>query len=281
MELVRWGKGAARPGGILVKNRQTSPWQHVAEWAIFAARNSCMRPYLSRVTVAWLAFLSCLTVGKAQTKTESLVWARYFLTWSFSEKFTFKQELENRVYWFPYNQHQIASRTFLNYKLGGGWQAGLGYTHFFQYQPQDPWAEQLHTALELRPQLELSNKTALNARWSLTHRYWGEFRFFEKVDGAGHAFHSLRLRYALGVQYQRGSATYSLGTEPMLNWGPGIGANIFDQNRLGGGIKYAFAPQWSVEATYLYWHQQLPSGTNFVDRHIIRLTIHHQVGQKK
>lgn len=237
--------------------------------------------YLRRLALLALLLGASNALLNAQTKTESLVWTRYFLSWSFSEKFTFKQELENRAYWFPYNQHQAMSRSFLNYKLGAGWQAGLGYTHFFQYQPQDPWASELRTALELRPQVELSNKTALNARWSLSHRYWGEFRFFEKAPGGGHAFHSLRLRYALGVQYNRGKVTYSAGTEPMLNWGPGIGANIFDQNRLSAGIKYPIAPHWAVEATYLYWHQQLPSGTNFMDRHIVRLTIHHQVGHKK
>lgn len=211
--------------------------------------------------------------GLAQTSTESLIWPRYQLDWQINDHWSVRQEVENRMYWFPFRQHQFLSRTHLLRPINNQWKWGFGYTHFFQYVPQNPWAEDLSAHLELRPQLELSNKTPLGEGFVLGHRYWAEFRFFESGDGFD--FGALRLRYNLSLGWTKNHWRITANTEPMINWGPAVRRNVFDQNRLGLAVRRKLNNRLSLETGYIHWYQQMPDGDRFTERHILRLTLFH------
>jgi hypothetical protein len=63
----------------------------------------------------------------------------------------------------------------------------------------------------------------------------------------------------------------------MLNAGPTIVYNHFDQNRIYVGIEQVLSKKFSMELGYLNWYQQTASGDRFFSRDIIRLTLFHNI----
>jgi hypothetical protein len=220
------------------------------------------------------------TYAQKNIETQQLVWLRYALKLKLSDNYQIRQELEERSYWFPFRQHQLVSRTLLDRKLGKGWNAATGFAYFRQSLPQDPDAEVLTTLTELRPQLELAYAQPLSERVILHHRYWSEFRFFEQDDG-NFNYGNNRTRYKLELRYSM-SADFSLIAfdEVHFNIGREILNNVFDQNRYGASVQYMHG-NFGLELGYINWFQQRASGTDFYQRHIIRLTLHHSISIQK
>lgn len=206
--------------------------------------------------------------------TQHLFWARYFLKLNVSSAYQARQELEERVYWFPWRQHQFMSRTHLIRKIGKGWKGGIGFTYFLQSLPHDPEVADFYTNTELRPQLELSYKQDISDKIAIEHRYWSEFRFFEEDNGA-FDYGNTRIRYRLQLKYSPLSkVTLRAFDEIFLNFGKKIVQNVFDQNRYGVSVQYMIVERFGFELGYFNWFQQRPSGVDFFKRHIVRLTIH-------
>ncbi|MFI8380252.1 DUF2490 domain-containing protein [Leeuwenhoekiella sp. NPDC079379] len=226
-----------------------------------------------------LAFSTFLNAQKT-IDHQQLLWTGYSLKLKINESYQLRQEIEERTYWFPWRQHQFIARTMAERKLSKGWSAAAGLAYLEQTSPQDPTIKSYTTTAELRPLAELAYAQELGAKLSLNHRYWGEFRFFEQPDGS-FDFGNIRARYKLELRYApTAQLTFKAFDEIHLNIGNNIVQNVFDQNRYGTSAQYMFIENLGIELGYFNWFQQRASGTDFYNRNIIRLTIHHKLKLK-
>ncbi|SDG50872.1 DUF2490 domain-containing protein [Psychroflexus sediminis] len=237
--------------------------------------------YLIWLVVLLTALCSKDALAQKNVETQELLWTRFFLEAKLSENYLIHQELEERTYWFPWRQHQFLSRTHLRRELGKGWNVGLGFTYFLQALPNDPEITDYTSRTELRPQLEIAYKQKLSEKIHVYHRYWSEFRFFEK---SGHAFEyrNNRTRYKLELRFSlTPELTLKAFDEIHINLGKKIVQNVFNQNRYGGSIQYMLKDNFGFELGYFNWFQQRKSGVDFYNRHIVRSTIRYALPMKK
>lgn len=231
--------------------------------------------------IALISLIFCeQATAQKEVETQSLLWTRYQLKADLSEKYRVRQEVERRTYWSTWQQHQLVARTFLERRLGKGWNTGVGFTYFRQTLPHKPDAEAYTIRTELRPQLELAYRHSLSDKVSIHHRYWSEFRIFEQPEG-GFEYGNNRSRYKVELQYKlRPNVSLAAFEEIHLNIGRNIVNNVFDQNRYGGSMRYDPVPALGLEFGYINWFQQRASGFEFYNRHIVRFTLHHTINFK-
>ncbi|MCB0510396.1 MAG: DUF2490 domain-containing protein [Chitinophagales bacterium] len=215
--------------------------------------------------------------AQKEISRQHLLWTRYDLNISFTPKWSIQQELEERSYFFPWKQHQFIARTNLHFKFIPNWTSSLGFSYFLQSSPQDPFIKEIDNKVELRPQIGLSNNFQLNDKLSLQNRYWSEFRIFE--ESKGHfAYGNVRLRYQIKLNYQvLKKLQLGVFNEVHINIGKKIIYNVFDQNRIGALINYNPIKNLGIELAYFNWYQQRASGYQFYSRHILRISIHHNI----
>lgn len=226
--------------------------------------------------------------GQAQEKSRSvqyLNWTRYAGTVVFGGGWSVMTELETRRYWNGLHQHQyIAPRATLFYGGMKGLKYGIGGTYFLQALPHDPEAEIGDLRPEWRPHANLT-QTQKNGRLEIKNRFQYEARFFGDQTPSGERDWRFnhRFRYLLQVAHPLTGANARVGVklkafdEVMFNAGSSIGLNVFDQNRVGGGLDWRFSTSWTLATDYIWWWQQRSSGTDFWSRHIARFTIKHKV----
>ena len=230
-----------------------------------------------------LVFLlvSPLALAQKNVEKQHLLWTRYLLKARLSENLLIRQEVEERTYWFPWRQHQFVARSLVERKLGKGWFVGAGFTYFLHSLPNNPEIKDYQNKLELRPQLELIHVQSLNPKLSLQHRYWFEWRFFEK-DLTGFELLSNRIRYRLELSYSPiKKLTLKAFDEIHLQVGEKIVYNVFDQNRVGGSVVFMPNPDFGFELGYFNWFQQRNTGKDFYSRNITRITLHHTLNLAK
>ncbi len=216
-------------------------------------------------------------VAQKSVDTQHLLWTRYYLKLKIDDSYEIRQDLEERTYWFPWRQHQFLSRTFVTRKLGKSWNAGIGFTYLLQSLPQDPEITEYSNQLELRPQLEIAYKQDISEKIALYHRYWSDFRFFERPNGS-FGYGNNRSRYLVEIRYSPvHRLTLRAFEEIHINIGRNIVQNVFDQNRFGASVQFMPIENFGFELGYFNLFQQQKSGVDFYDRHILRLTVHHTV----
>lgn len=227
----------------------------------------------------WWAFATFTSVALAQKQTtyQRVAWGRYYLRLKLNDKWMLHQEAEERVYTSPWRHHHFLERTQLGYTINSAWNINLGFVFALQSQPQDPRIREYDNIAELRPQMEVGNKQKLTDRWQLGHRYRADFRFFEQNDGS-FKFSNTRLRYQVELQYKLNEhLTIKAFDELHLNLGKSVLYNVFDQNRYGTSLQWSLNKHFGVEFGYFNWFQQRPSGKDFYNRDIWRLTFHHSI----
>jgi long-subunit fatty acid transport protein len=67
----------------------------------------------------------------------------------------------------------------------------------------------------------------------------------------------------------------------MLNAGPHVVHNHFDQNRLSGGLGFNFNPKLNIALGYTHVFVQRNLPRTFEDNNIIQLTLNHQFSLSK
>lgn len=221
-----------------------------------------------------------------QNATQNIVWYGYYLTLEFSPKWRLVSEVQERHFIDPFAHQLWLARTRLYRSLGHNWDAGLGYTTFWN-NPNTPCTENCLTIPELRPYQEFQYRQTLGKGWSLRHRYIIEERFFRKTENGklakGYDF-NWRFRYQIGADYDlfklkktEQRVRLRFFDEVMVNAGTRIVSNMFDQNRLYAGFLIPFTKKMSFELGYMHWYQQRSSGNQYFNRHILRLGINHQI----
>ena len=244
----------------------------------------------------WIVvFISILLTNALCTQkkviNQDLIWYGVFTTVNINEKWYFQNELQERHYINPTAQHQFLIRSHIHRSLGStGWETSLGMCLFLQ-NPNDPKATVKLTVPELRPHVEFGYKQKLK-RVSFDHRFRAEARFFHNTNASrselddGFAFGNFRFRYKFQATIplvkiaDNRYLKLKLSDELHLNAGRNILMNVFDQNRLYGGIGFDLTRDVFVEAGYLNWFQQRPN-SEFFNRDILRFTVFHKVNLKK
>ncbi|MFT2011413.1 DUF2490 domain-containing protein [Pontibacter sp. 13R65] len=218
---------------------------------------------------------------------QDLFWVRYQNQLTISPKWLLQSEVDTRMYYRPLKEHHLVIRSQARYTLHEQVQAGVGFTYALQY-PQDPRSKSDLVIRELRAQHDITLKQKV-AEATINHRYMLEERFIRKVQEnellPGYNF-NFRFRYRLQAEIpliHRGNQNLGLVLydEVMLNFGKTIVRNVFDQNRIYGGVKCGLSPAFAMEIGYLFWYQQRSSGKDFYSRDIARLSIYHKVNLKR
>lgn len=214
---------------------------------------------------------------------QSLQWVRYVNQLTINSRWGIQTEIDNRVFIPSIKEHHLVMRSQVRYAIYPQVEAAAGITYALQF-PQDPTSESELVVPEIRVQHGITLKQELG-RLKLSHRYLMEERFVKKsleeelIKGYNLIF---RFRYRLQAEVpllkrERNELSLVLHDEAMLNFDKNIKRNVFDQNRVYGGLLYNVSPQFSFELGYMKWYQQRSSGIDYYNRNIIRLSIYHKI----
>ena len=231
----------------------------------------------------------CLMLGQLGTAqsvsrdfiTQYLVWFRYYNKLAVSPMWQVQTELEVRQYVSPVRLHQGVFRINALRQLKVGPSVGGGATLFLQTLPQTAEEEVDRLRPEIRPHQEL-NLSQPMGKLMLNHRYKVEERFFTQTAVEPAEF-AVRFRYKLELQIPLTPTEepylllLRVYDEIMVSAGPAVVNNVFDQNRLYASLQVSLSKHWAAEMAYMHWLQQRPSGAEFYNRHIARMTLTHSL----
>lgn len=246
------------------------------------------RAILASVLAAGLAHMA--HAQKEQTH-QKLVWFASLTTLKFDPQWAVSMDIQERRFVDPGAQHQFLVRPTAYRTLGSGWDVGVGGCIFWQ-SPQDPLSTSTLMVPELRPHVELNLRQQLRY-FRVSHRYKGEARFFHNVqDGElaeGYAFGNYRLRYRLGLDLPliKGAdrkpdrLTLRLSDEILINAGPNIVSNSFDNNRAYIGLSSNLTSSLAVEVGFQNWFQERANGRDYYNRNILRLAVAQKINLSK
>ncbi len=234
-----------------------------------------------RCYLVFILFLNLNSVV-AQTKSvehQDLLWTRYLVNFEVDEKWTPFLDVEERMYMFPFRQHQFLPSIGVNYQLNSGFSLTPALLYFEMITPQDPDAITKAIQREWRPQLALNFKHNITStRLTFLSRFKSELRFKKRSTENDYKYRLLRLRMRMGLSYQINEKyTAKVLEEILINAGDQLVYNVFDQNRLSAEIAYQLSPKFKFITGYMYWFQQRASGVDFFSRDIIYFTLKHNL----
>lgn len=165
-------------------------------------------------------------------------------------------------------RQQLLGRLGVVYTLAEAVQVSGGYTHLTTYPYGDfPTANQGESTPEHRAYQDIS-LTSTYGRLELTHRFRLEQRWLGQLqetdpDRVAAWQYQNRARYQVAGQLPLQGATLdddewyvNFFDELFISFGPNVGRNVFNQNRLSGGVGYQLRENWQVELNYLnQWTQ--------------------------
>lgn len=225
-----------------------------------------------------ILFSSNLNAQEKNIETQNILWTRYLLKFQTTEKWTFTFDVEERMYMFPFRQHQFLPSLGANYKLDDSFSISASMMYFELTLPQDPSADFSEIQNELRPQIALNFNHSINSKWTFVGRFKTEWRYIKRPDLDSYFFRNYRFRMRMGLKYKiNNNFTANILEEIHINAGKNIIRNVFDQNRLSTGISYKINDKFQLETGYLYWFQQRATGDDFFSRNIVYFTLKHNL----
>lgn len=217
-------------------------------------------------------------LAQRQVQDQSQFWARYQIKLK-ADRYTLRQDLDERVFWFPLRQHQFLLRTELNKLLKDEWNAISGLVYAIQSQPQDPTSEVIANQYEIRPYIGIAYTLGIAKNLSIQHRYLSELRYLKQESTFKYAHHRARFRIDLKYQIMEHLAL-GIHDEIFINTGRNITFNYFDQNRIGSSLEFRPNSSFAIDLTYFHMFQQRSTPGEYYSRHITRLSISHQLNIK-
>lgn len=214
---------------------------------------------------------------------QTLGWSRYINQLTINPKWMWQNELDYRIFISPTVQSQYGFRTQVKYKWYDKIDIGSGFT-LFSVSTQDPETIKPFNTPEYRLHQDLTINQNIG-KVHFFHRYQIEERWFQKTSETqtekGTNFY-FRFRYKVQTEFDVYKIENSylraiLHDEIMLNGGKNVVKNIFAQNRIYAALQYGINPKTAVEIGFMNVFQQKASGTNYIDRNIIRLTLFHKL----
>ncbi len=150
---------------------------------------------------------------------------------------------------------------------------------FFDFRLANPADGDLVDLPELRP-YEYVTFSYVRNRLKFFNRLLVEQRFQKHLAGEGmvtpnyHLNHRIRLKWQISIPL---SSKLSLiaSDEPMINFGPDIDRNTFDQNRLIVMGSYKLRENLTLGTGYMNWIFQRVGGKSFDIRHVWLIELSH------
>ena len=210
---------------------------------------------------------------------QALYWIRYQNQLTFSPKYYWINEVENRRFFNPDVENLIIAHSHFHYKPGK-WDFGAGLTMSWSYA-QKPENGFQYVGFEIRPFVEASNEQKLGKIF-LQNRLRIDNRFLQLAgdqsiwDGA---YYVMRLRYRLQARMvlkkkdDIPTIGLKIGDEFMVN----TKQNLFDQNRIYVSSDFRISRKISLEPSYVHVYQRRAGRDEFFSRHVIRLSIIHKL----
>nr|WKN39539.1 DUF2490 domain-containing protein [Tunicatimonas sp. TK19036] len=243
----------------------------------------------TRLTFSLLFLLPLYSLAQSEAKDveqQTFLWLRYSNRLTINEHWLLYSEVEGRWFAFTDRLHQwVLPRVQMHYQVNKTTDVALGNTFFLQALPQTADEAVDRIRPEIRPHQELNFSQPLG-KLKISHRYKIEERFFQRTSVDEPDF-SFRFRYRLQVQIpitnpeKRFPVSLRVFDEVMFNAGKNIVHNVFDQNRIFADCQVKLAPEWTIEMGYMNWFQQRPTGNDFFNRHIGRITVAHSLNLKE
>ncbi|MGB2087379.1 MAG: DUF2490 domain-containing protein [Psychroflexus salarius] len=227
-------------------------------------------------------FIVACNSADAQTKSvehQDLLWTRYLVNFELDKNWTPFFDIEERMYMFPFRQHQFLPSFGVNYQLNNDFSLTAALLYFEMLTPQDPKATTKAIQREWRPQLALNYKHQISSTpFTFLSRFKSEWRFKKRSTENDYRYRLLRLRMRMGLSYQiNAKYTATVLEEILINVGDQVAYNVYDQNRLSAEIAYKISPKFKFITGYMYWFQQRASGIDFFSRDIIYFTLKHNL----
>ncbi|QKG57590.1 DUF2490 domain-containing protein [Hymenobacter sp. BRD128] len=231
-----------------------------------------MNTSLRFVLPASLAWLALAAPAAAQTTRlidhNTLAWFTYSADHQVAAKWAVHTEAQWRRVQAGGHPQQLLLRLGGVYGLAKDVQLGGGYTYFVTYPyGRYPTAELGQPTPEHRVYEDVTFG-ADYARLHLTHRLRLEQRWLGLLDPARPTEvaswqYQNRARYQLAGQVPLQGATLddhewyvTFFDELFISFGPNVGQNVFNQNRLSGGLGHQFTKNFQLELNYLnQWTQ--------------------------
>jgi hypothetical protein len=214
------------------------------------------------------------------------VWGQLFLHLDLKNpKYYILTDIQERYFVAPAKSQQMfLVRPRVYRRLANNWDIGLGLA-YFALQPSNPAAKVRITQPEVRPFLELANRQALGKGFNLSHRYVLENRIIRKIENGALVSGNTqinRIRYRLNMdidlfEIKEKAVKLRLNDEILIQFGKNVKRNWFDHNRLGFGLVWPLSKSFSIETGYTNWYQELASGDDFYNRHIVRVGFSYKI----
>lgn len=212
----------------------------------------------------WLISFSVFSFAQDEVSKvpDSEMWPHYYLQLPINNKWSVSADYSHRYSGFFESKTQWIGRTGFDYKLTEKFSlsAGYAYSEYFLAngvrREDRPWQQtQVNHSFQ---KLKISHRLRLEERFQ-RDRNSDRFNF--------------RLRYQFMVNYpilsQQRLSCY-ISDEPMINFGKQIVGNMFDQNRLQGGLQIKLAENVFFMPAYMYMYQYQSSTKDFKSKNIIR-----------
>ena len=212
--------------------------------------------------------------------SQALYWIRYQNQLTFSPKFYWNNEFDNRRFFSPDVQNQFIIHSRLHYHKKK-WDVGAGITVSWAYA-QKPEEGYDHAVNEIRGVNEVSHEFFLG-KLSFQNRLRIDHRFIQQEDDKNvfeESLYILRFRYRaqLKIPVKKNEENITtlairVADEIMFNHIE----NTFDQNRIYVTADFYLSRRFTFELGYIYIYQQRFARDEFFARHVARFTLLHKI----
>ncbi len=194
-------------------------------------------------------------------------------------------EFENRRFLDNNRQHHFITHSRIHYKILPNIEIAAGFC-FSRQSPQNQYSTTSLVVPEYRLEQEFSVQNQVSKRISIHNRLRVDERYITKNNGLslsdGFDFnfrfrHRIQVILSLNKPESNLPLLFKAGNEVMINSGKTILYNHFDQSRLLLSFEKSLNRNFSAEIGYIHWYQQRPSGNEFFNRNILRLTLLHKI----
>lgn len=213
--------------------------------------------------VCWLLALCSYAQNERISDYNTVGWYTYNGDHKLDERWQLHTEYQWRRVDLIRTWQQSLARAGLIYTLSARVHVSLGYTNFVTYPyGRYPSSDQGMPVPENRIYQDI-DMTDMVGRLQLSHRVRLEQRWLAQLsevnprDVASWEYQN-RIRYQLSLAYPLCGPTIDSGEfylnafeELFISFGRNAGENIFNQNRLSGGVGYQFKNEFQIELNYV------------------------------
>ena len=258
-------------------NDQRQPWKKENNKGIFKMNK--------RRIIFILLLLNIFVNAQTEKKIikQGFLWTRYNNQLELNPKWTFLNEIDNRVFLKDFNHTNLVVRSHIRNKVNENIEIGAGLVYSGS-KKQNSDETSSFIVPEYRVQQDLTLKQQFR-KIGLAHRFVIEERFFRNAnsDGLEERFNfRWRFRYRMQGDFylwkkENQGLKAILSDEIMINAGNKIVNNVFDQNRMYVALLFEPNKSLGIELGYLNAFQQQTSGIDFNSNNIIRFTFYHKL----